>query len=246
MKKGLKKRHVPDIKNISTIVFDVGDTLFATTALMESGLKRTAALMKKKRLIEDPARFYRTYLEIDRHVVGPTVNHLFSGLEIAERVWAALELKPSPLSLGTFLSVYRDFIRRGIRKDGRLVAAFKRLRHAGYRIAILTDGSTEEQLEQMVRLGLAQHIDRVVTSQQVGAEKPSRQMFDFLFSSLAVTASESMMVGNDIERDIQGAKAVGMVTALVTAYSHHQKLQGLRPADFVAKNVVSLVDILLD
>jgi putative hydrolase of the HAD superfamily len=241
-----QNRQIPDVKNVSTIVFDVGDTLFGTTSLMESALQWTAAIMKRKGLIENSARFCRTYLDTERLVVGPAVNHLFSGLEILELVWSALGLKASPASLGTFLSIYRDFVRRGIRRDGRLIATFKRLRHSGFRLAVLTDGSTEEQLEQLVRLGIVEQFELVVTSQQVGVEKPGRQMFDFLLSSLSIKASESLMVGNDIERDILGAKAAGMSTALVTFYSRHQKTQSLVPADFVIKDISSLLEVLLD
>jgi len=172
MPKGQKIRHTPNFTNVSTVVFDVGDTLFDATALMESALRRTATLMKRRRLVEDSCKFCRIYLKIDRQIIGPAVNHLFSGLEILERVWDALELVPSPASLGTFLNVYRDFVRQGIRRDNGLIAIFKKLRRTGHRIAVLTDGSTEEQLEQLVRLGVVQHLDLIVTSQQVGVEKP--------------------------------------------------------------------------
>lgn len=241
MQAKLPKAGKDPLGSVSAIVFDVGDTLFATTELMKSSLIRAAEKLKDLGFISDPELFCQIYLQIDGQISGPSINHLFSGVTIIEEVWNAVGLPYSPSSAGTFLGFYRDLVRQGITVDSRLTAVFTALKRSGYRLAVLSDGSTEEQLEQLFRLGIVGLLDTVVTSQQVGAEKPSRQMFEFLLSSLSVQPCQAVMVGNDPIRDISGAASVGMPSILVTRYS--QGNQVTAGSDLVVSDVSDLREV---
>jgi putative hydrolase of the HAD superfamily len=86
-------------------------------------------------------------------------------------------------------------------------------------LGLVTD--TETSPEPSVRkalhqLGFNDFFSVVVTSQDVGEAKPSPRIFEEALRLLGVRPDETVMVGNDIDRDIAGAKRMGIRTILVT------------------------------
>ena len=75
----------------------------------------------------------------------------------------------------------------------------------GKKIGILTDYETEYQLIKLDKLGILKYIDVIVTSEEVGIEKPSSQMFNTILNKLRLNSSEVIMIGDNFEKDIKGA-----------------------------------------
>jgi ribulose-5-phosphate 4-epimerase/fuculose-1-phosphate aldolase len=75
----------------------------------------------------------------------------------------------------------------------------------GIKIGILTDYETEFQIIKLKKLGLLQYIDVVVTSEEVGKEKPSIQMFQTIIHKLGMLPENVIMIGDNFEKDITGA-----------------------------------------
>ena len=73
------------------------------------------------------------------------------------------------------------------------------------KIAILTDYETEHQIVKLEKLGLLEYIDVIVTSEEVGKEKPSKQMFLTVLIKMDLTAENVIMVGDNFKKDIIGA-----------------------------------------
>ena len=80
----------------------------------------------------------------------------------------------------------------------------------GVKIGILTDYETEYQIKKLNKLGVTQYIDVIVTSEEVGIEKPSVQMFQTILRKLKLNADEVIMIGDNFEKDIQGAVNMGI------------------------------------
>ena len=75
----------------------------------------------------------------------------------------------------------------------------------GIKIGILTDYETEYQIIKLDKLGLLKYIDVIVTSEEVGIEKPSIQMFNTILNKLKMTENEVIMIGDNFEKDVKGA-----------------------------------------
>lgn len=84
------------------------------------------------------------------------------------------------------------------------------LADSGIRIAFCTDLTADIQLRKLVKLGLGKLPHMLVTSEEVGAEKPDRKMFETVLEKLDVPADEAVMIGDSIEKDILGAQKVGI------------------------------------
>ena len=111
--------------------------------------------------------------------------------------------------------------------DPRLVALWQRTRVAAQtayphaaavldrlrrhvRLGLVTNGTSDLQRRKLALAGLDGHFDVVVAACDVGVGKPDPAMFAAALEALGVAASEAVMVGNDLDRDIAGAAAAGI------------------------------------
>ena len=87
------------------------------------------------------------------------------------------------------------------------------VRDMGWRNAILSNHCPE--LPQIVRsVGLADHVDCVLTSAAIGVEKPHRKAFEVALQRLG-NPTQVWMVGDSLEADVEGAGRAGIPAVLV-------------------------------
>lgn len=95
----------------------------------------------------------------------------------------------------------------------------ERLQAKGFKLAILsnTEQTTTAQLrEVLVRLGIEQHFDAILTSSDLASEgitepaKPSKKPYERILGLLKLPPCSCVMVGNDLEHDIRGATSCGI------------------------------------
>ena len=79
-----------------------------------------------------------------------------------------------------------------------------------YRMAIITNGMPAAQTEKVERLRFGHYFETVIASADVGIGKPAAEIFQHALAHVGVTAGESVMVGDSLEGDVEGAREVGM------------------------------------
>lgn len=87
------------------------------------------------------------------------------------------------------------------------------LRERGVRVAILSNVDDDMMAEVLRRNGLEDAFDAVVTSESVGAYKPSRAMFEGVARALDAPPAAVLHVGDSFVADVVGAKRAGMRAA---------------------------------
>jgi putative hydrolase of the HAD superfamily len=87
-------------------------------------------------------------------------------------------------------------------------------RREGRRVVVVSnwDVSLHGVLE---RLGLAAMLDAVVTSAEVGARKPAREIFEEALRLAGTAAHEAIHVGDSLEEDVAGARRAGIEPVLL-------------------------------
>lgn len=87
-----------------------------------------------------------------------------------------------------------------------VIEFLKWIKNKHIKIAILTDYETKYQIKKLRLLDILQYIDVVVTSEEIGKEKPSSYMFLTALNKLNAMSEECIMIGDNYEKDILGAK----------------------------------------
>lgn len=100
----------------------------------------------------------------------------------------------------------------------------------GKKIGILTDYETEYQIIKLKQLGLLEYIDVIVTSEEVGIEKPSEKMFQTILRKMNLHAGEVIMLGDNYEKDIRGATQLNILSYWFNPIGHGG--QGEKVKDF--------------
>lgn len=81
-----------------------------------------------------------------------------------------------------------------------------------YTMHIITNGFAEIQAVKMDSAEIAHYFTLVVTSEVANAKKPDPLVFEYALNAAGASVSESLMIGDNYEADILGAKGVGMDT----------------------------------
>jgi HAD superfamily hydrolase (TIGR01549 family) len=71
--------------------------------------------------------------------------------------------------------------------------------------------------KQLEALGILKLFDSITTSEEVGVRKPSSKIFRVALKKAQCNPENALYVGDNIERDILGAKAVGMIPILFSS-----------------------------
>lgn len=79
-----------------------------------------------------------------------------------------------------------------------------------YALYILSNGFREVQSPKLERSGIRSYFRWVITSEQSGYHKPDKRAFGYALSKANAKKLESIMIGDDIDIDIVGAKQFGI------------------------------------
>jgi putative hydrolase of the HAD superfamily len=83
-----------------------------------------------------------------------------------------------------------------------------------YPLAIVTDAQSAYARGELHKVGLLDYFDPIVVSGDHGYRKPDRRLFQLALDGMGVAAEHALYVGNDLHRDISGAREAGMHTVM--------------------------------
>jgi putative hydrolase of the HAD superfamily len=99
----------------------------------------------------------------------------------------------------------------------------RELRDAGLKIGLLTNASRDVH-------AFARHhgleVDAAVASAAHGKTKPHESIFRAVLELLEVEAADAVMVGDTVEDDIEGARALGIRAILIDRLGRHPEFDG--------------------
>jgi len=86
------------------------------------------------------------------------------------------------------------------------------LREKGYRLWLLSNAQQIFTAYELRHLGLTESFDGIYLSSDYGCRKPDIRFFNALLNEQRLDISKCLMIGNDRNTDIAGAKAAGIST----------------------------------
>lgn len=119
--------------------------------------------------------------------------------------------------------------------------ALLKLFRMGLKLAVVSDAPRLPVWMRLVSLGVDRFFDVVVTFDDTGKRKPAPEPFAKVLELLAVAPGEAVMVGDWAERDIVGAKELGMITVFARyGDSFGTRVSG---ADYEINDILELIPV---
>ncbi len=114
----------------------------------------------------------------------------------------------------------------------------------GIKMGVVSDAPRLPVWMRIVSLGLHHYFEHVVTFDDTGERKPSPKPFKKILSLLKTEPEETLMVGDWAERDIAGAKKLGMKTAWAKYGNEFDTKES--GADYELGDIIDIVKIIKD
>ncbi len=82
--------------------------------------------------------------------------------------------------------------------------------YPGYNLHIITNGFQEIQQKKLQNARIDHYFDVIVNSEMAGVKKPNPGIFRLALEAAKVSPEKALMIGDNLEADILGARAVGL------------------------------------
>lgn len=109
-----------------------------------------------------------------------------------------------------------------------------------YHLHLITNGFQEVQHTKLSGSGMEPYFETLTVSEEVGVKKPNPEIFRYALQKAGATAEESLMIGDEMAVDIDGARAAGIDQILFNPSG--QKVEGERT--FEVSNLKEIVKLI--
>ena len=91
-----------------------------------------------------------------------------------------------------------------------------------YELHIISNGYQEVQNRKMKSGGIHHFFQQIITNEVAGARKPDKAIFEFALNKANATFQNSIMIGDNLLADIEGAKNAGLKAILFDEFDIHE------------------------
>lgn len=110
-----------------------------------------------------------------------------------------------------------------------------------YNMHIITNGFKEVQNKKLEKSGLLKYFKTITISENVGFKKPNKEIFLHAITKADAVIENSVMIGDNFNADIIGAKSIGMKAIF---YNFHKIKEQQIDEVLIINNLLELKDIL--
>ena len=266
------------MKRYTDLFIDFDDTLYDTYGNAVIALKETFEHFRLGRWFPDAQVFYDAYwranIELWSRYSRGEITRPFLILERFRRPLMAYDRPhPQPLLLmggerlrtddAYCLQMSDYFLDRCAEKPGLIDGArelMDYLRSRGYRMHMTSNGFHEVQYKKLAACGLREYFDTIILSEDAGANKPSRQFFEYALRRAgearalrhgssgegadgAVSAAATLMIGDNLQTDILGALGAGIDALFFNRWGVDVEGNAQRPT-YVVDSLLEIKNIL--
>ena len=236
----LKDMRYPDL------FVDFDDTLYDTHGNAVIALQELFDVLQLGRYFPEPSLFYDEYWKTNIDLWTR-----YSKGEIS-RDYLIIERFRRPLSFGKGLDVteaycleasdrFLDFCssKPGLVEGAKELMDY--LKDKGYRLHMCSNGFHEVQYKKLRACGLHDYFDTIILSEDAGYNKPAPEYFDYALQRSGAKREATLMIGDNFNTDILGAKRAGLATVYFNRYPDYPAPE---PVDMEVTSLIQLKDFL--
>lgn len=228
---------------IKAVLFDFGGTLFDYTSDKIAHLKLMEEVVKKYRVEDSPEvledkysnYMWKVYLEnntgnydaekdLNYKAFKNVLNEYGKDIGNSDKIWFEKEMIKEHCEHVYLFS--------------ESVNTLNALKDMGLYLGMITDFEEDFLFCLLEKLKIKHIFDVIVCSGQLRVNKPDPYIFNFALKELKIKPQEAIYVGDNPQRDIHGAKKVGMKTVYISS-------NGLKmsESDYNIKNIHEIIFI---
>lgn len=211
------------------IFIDFDDTLYDTYGNAVIALNELYEHYELGRYFNNPGQFFDIYWQTNHKLW-----HQYAHGQIS-RDYLMIERMRRPLQAGTTADgkpltpttqqcadMGNKFLKLCADKPGTVEGAhqlMEYLKHKNYKLHMCSNGFHEVQYHKLRASKLIEYFDTIILSEDAKANKPSPKFFDYAIQTSKATRETTIMIGDNIETDIRGAKQAGIATIFFNRFN---------------------------
>lgn len=190
------------MKRPDIIALDLDNTMYAYDPCHHAAL--SAVSLELKHRLELPRSKWITHYEHSRQSLKARLGEVASShsrLAYFKGMLENLGMRSQfDLALQLEILYWGEFIRQ-MKKAVNLDRFLEIARESGIPVVVITDLTNDVQIRKLHKLGLINMLSGLVTSEDVGADKPDPRFQDYINNQLGILGNHWWVVGDDLRKD---------------------------------------------
>jgi putative hydrolase of the HAD superfamily len=226
------------------LFFDLDHTLWDFDANAKATLTDLFAIFELDKRVAAPFdKFYKTYLHHNEILWDKYHNGQITAEDLKwKRMWRTLlDFKIGDEKLSKDLSgKFLEILPTKKNLFPHTIEILQYLIDKKYTLHLITNGFEKTQWNKINNSGLAPYFTHMITSETSNSLKPKKEIFEYALTKAGATLKESIMLGDNLDADIQGAINAGMDCVFV----NHINATTTKKPTYIIYHLKELEDIL--
>ena len=196
---------------IKAIIFDLDDTLYEYSKLNDEGIEKIAEYVYENLKIEK-SEFYKAFntaKETIKQQLTERVASSHNRMLYCQKTLENLGKNPFLYALEMY-ETYWGHILENMKLNRNVLEVFEFCKKNDIKIGICTDLTVHIQHRKIRKLGIHKYIDAIITSEEVGIEKPDFKIYEEILKKLEIKSAEALFIGDNLNKDVLGPLKYGM------------------------------------
>jgi HAD superfamily hydrolase (TIGR01509 family) len=234
-----------------TILFDFGGTLFSYTSIQERLGETIGAAASRLNPEKTRSEVGRAFNVASAEAWKPTTSQAYyNHKDVMIETYRIFAAELGHEANDDFLAQTYEEIRLAMVENFELredcLSTLEELRKRGLGLAIVSNIDDDYLFPMIERCGIGPYLDRWTSSEEAQSCKPDRDFFLHCARLAGCDPDRALYVGDSPFHDVQGARGVGMSTALIVEEGVTPPAQGDGEAldpDFTIRRLAELLEI---
>jgi len=193
---------------IKCVIFGIDDVLYDASFQMSTARLNAIKAMIEAGLPTDIETAYRVLQSVVKECGSDNNKHF-------DRLLERLGLKWNPRVIAAGVAAYRETSPAYLKLYPDTFPTLLKLREAGYKIGIVSEGRAVKQWQKLIQLGIQHLFDYVVTSEETGSQVLKPETIGSVLKTLKVHPDQAIFVGNNLETDIRCANKAKVISVRI-------------------------------
>lgn len=198
------------------LLIDIDDTICNSSEAYDAALQKCYGFLKKRFPLLEKEQFFNAFNKARKevHIELNGTASMHNRFLYFQRMFELFGLTLDPELLDSVTELFWNETYSHLKLFSGVRKTLETLKASNIKIGVVSDLVAHIQIKKLKKLRIADYIDFIVTSEEAGKEKPHPSIFLLALRKANCLPQEAIMVGDSFEKDILGAKHIGVCSVL--------------------------------